>query len=81
MSLVGPRPHPVEDCAQYSSEHCRRLGVKPGVTGLWQVMARTNPCFEICMMLDLAYIEKWSLLLDCRILLKTVPAVFSGEGQ
>lgn len=81
MSLVGPRPHPVEDCAQYSSEHCRRLGVKPGVTGLWQVMARTNPCFEICMMLDLAYIEKWSLLLDCRILLKTVPAVLAGEGQ
>jgi lipopolysaccharide/colanic/teichoic acid biosynthesis glycosyltransferase len=81
MSLVGPRPHPTEDCAQYSSEHCRRLGVKPGVTGLWQVLARANPSFEICMMLDLAYIEKWSLLLDCRILLKTIPAVFAGEGQ
>jgi lipopolysaccharide/colanic/teichoic acid biosynthesis glycosyltransferase len=81
MSLVGPRPHPVEDCAQYSSEHCRRLGVKPGVTGLWQVMARANPSFEICMMLDLAYIKKWSLLLDCRILLKTIPAVLAGEGQ
>jgi lipopolysaccharide/colanic/teichoic acid biosynthesis glycosyltransferase len=81
MSLVGPRPHPTEDCAQYSSEHCRRLGVKPGVTGLWQVLARANPSFEICMILDLAYIEKWSLLLDCRILLKTIPAVFAGEGQ
>jgi lipopolysaccharide/colanic/teichoic acid biosynthesis glycosyltransferase len=55
--------------------------VKPGVTGLWQVMARTNPSFEICMMLDLAYIKKWSLLLDCRILLKTIPAVLAGEGQ
>jgi lipopolysaccharide/colanic/teichoic acid biosynthesis glycosyltransferase len=81
MSLVGPRPHPIEDCAQYSSEHCRRLGVKPGVTGLWQVMARANPSFEICMILDLAYIEKWSLLLDCRILLKTLPAVLAGDGQ
>ena len=81
MSLVGPRPHPVEDCAQYSSEHCRRLVVKPGVTGLWQVMARANPSFEICMMLDLVYIQKWNLLLDCRILLKTIPAVLAGEGQ
>ena len=81
MSLVGPRPHPVEDCAQYSSEHCRRLGVKPGVTGLWQVLARANPSFETCMMLDLAYIEKWSLFLDCRILVKTIPAVMAGEGQ
>jgi lipopolysaccharide/colanic/teichoic acid biosynthesis glycosyltransferase len=81
MSLVGPRPHPVEDCARYSSEDCRRLDVKPGVTGLWQVMARANPSFEICMMLDLAYIEKWSFFLDCRILLKTIPAVLAGEGQ
>jgi lipopolysaccharide/colanic/teichoic acid biosynthesis glycosyltransferase len=81
MSLVGPRPHPVEDCARYTSEHRRRLVVTPGVTGLWQVLARANPSFEICMMLDLAYIEKWSLLLDCRILLKTIPAVLAGEGQ
>ena len=81
MSLVGPRPHPIEDCAQYTSEHCQRLGVKPGITGLWQVMARTNPSFEICMTLDLAYMKKWSILLDCRILLKTIPAALAGEGQ
>jgi lipopolysaccharide/colanic/teichoic acid biosynthesis glycosyltransferase len=81
MSLVGPRPHPVEDCARYTSEDRRRLVVTPGVTGLWQVLARANPSFEICMMLDLAYIEKWSLVLDCRILLKTIPAVFAREGQ
>lgn len=81
MSLVGPRPHPVEDCAQYTPEHRQRLEVKPGVTGLWQVLARANPRFEICMLLDLAYIEKWSLLLDCRILLKTIPAVLAGQGQ
>ena len=81
MSLVGPRPHPVEDCAEYTSEHSRRLTVKPGVTGLWQVLARANPSFEICAMLDLAYIEKWSLLLDCSILMKTIPAVLAGEGE
>lgn len=81
MSLVGPRPHPVEDCARYTSEDRQRLEVRPGVTGLWQVLARANPCFEICMLLDLAYIEKWSFLLDCRILLKTIPAVLAGEGQ
>jgi lipopolysaccharide/colanic/teichoic acid biosynthesis glycosyltransferase len=81
MSLVGPRPHPVEDCTEYTSEHCRRLAVKPGVTGLWQVLARAHPSFEICMMLDLAYIEKWNLLLDCSILMKTIPAVLAGEGE
>jgi len=81
MSLVGPRPHPLEDCAQYTFEHCRRLQVKPGVTGLWQVLARANPSFEISMVLDLAYIEKWSLLLDCTILMKTIPAVLAGRGQ
>jgi lipopolysaccharide/colanic/teichoic acid biosynthesis glycosyltransferase len=66
--------------AQYTSEHCRRLRVKPG-TGLWQVLARANPSFEISLILDLAYIEKWSLLLDCRILMKTIPAVLAGRGQ
>jgi len=81
MSLVGPRPHPVEDCVQYTSEHRRRLDVTPGVTGLWQVMARANPSFEICMILDLAYIEKWRFLIDCRILLKTIAAVLAGDGQ
>lgn len=81
MSLVGPRPHPVEDCAEYTSEHCRRLAVKPGITGLWQVLARAHPSFDICMKLDLAYIKKWSLLLDCRILMKTIPAVLAGEGE
>jgi lipopolysaccharide/colanic/teichoic acid biosynthesis glycosyltransferase len=81
MSLVGPRPHPVEDCAQYTFDHCRRLGVKPGVTGLWQVSGRRDPSFETSMTLDMAYIEKWNLLLDFLILLRTIPAVFAGEGQ
>lgn len=81
MSLVGPRPHPLEDVAQYRSGHEQRLDVIPGMTGLWQVTARENPSFETCMHLDVSYIRHWSLLLDCKILLQTIPAVLAGEGQ
>jgi exopolysaccharide biosynthesis polyprenyl glycosylphosphotransferase len=80
MSLVGPRPHPVDDFERYTVEHLRRLDVKPGVTGLWQVTARRDPSFETNMILDLEYIENWSLRLDLTILLKTIPAVFRAEG-
>jgi exopolysaccharide biosynthesis polyprenyl glycosylphosphotransferase len=80
MSLVGPRPHPVDDCALYSIEHLRRLDVTPGLTGLWQVTARCNPSFETNLALDLEYIENWSLGLDLKILLKTIPAVLRAEG-
>jgi exopolysaccharide biosynthesis polyprenyl glycosylphosphotransferase len=80
MSLVGPRPHPLDDVERYSPWHHGRLEVKPGLTGLWQVTARANPSFETCMVLDLGYIRSWSLLLDCRILMKTIPAVLAGEG-
>lgn len=81
MSLVGPRPHPLEDVEQYSAGHEQRLEVMPGMTGLWQVTARENPSFETCMKLDVAYINHWSLLLDCKVLLRTIPAVLAGEGQ
>jgi lipopolysaccharide/colanic/teichoic acid biosynthesis glycosyltransferase len=81
MSLVGPRPHPVDDYVRYRSNDHRRLDVKPGITGLWQVIARTNPSFERCMTLDLEYMKHWSLLLDFKILMRTVPAVFAGEGS
>jgi exopolysaccharide biosynthesis polyprenyl glycosylphosphotransferase len=80
MSLVGPRPHPVDDCALYSIEHLRRLDVTPGVTGLWQVTARRNPSFETNLALDLEYIENWSLGLDLKILLKTIPAILRADG-
>jgi lipopolysaccharide/colanic/teichoic acid biosynthesis glycosyltransferase len=80
MSLVGPRPHPLDDVERYSPWHHRRLDVKPGLTGLWQVTARADPSFETCMVLDLGYIRSWSLLLDCRILMRTIPAVLAGEG-
>ena len=81
MSLVGPRPHPQEDVEQYGPGHEQRLEVKPGITGLWQVTARGNPSFETCMLLDVGYIRHWSLLLDCKILLRTIPAVLAAEGQ
>jgi lipopolysaccharide/colanic/teichoic acid biosynthesis glycosyltransferase len=80
MSLVGPRPHPVEDCEQYRLEHLRRLEVKPGMTGLWQVTARNDPSFETNMSLDMEYIERWSLALDLKILGKTALAVLRGSG-
>src|SRR6266480_109475 len=81
MSLVGPLPPPLDDLARYRPEDHRRLEVKPGITGLWQVIARRNPSFEACLTLDLEYMKRWSLLLDCKILLWTIPAVLAGEGQ
>jgi exopolysaccharide biosynthesis polyprenyl glycosylphosphotransferase len=81
MSLVGPRPHPLDDYARYTIEHLRRLDVKPGVTGLWQVTARCDPSFETNMNLDIQYIENWSLRMDLRILLKTIPSLMKAEGR
>jgi exopolysaccharide biosynthesis polyprenyl glycosylphosphotransferase len=81
MSLVGPRPHPLDDYERYTIEHLRRLDVKPGMTGLWQVIARSDPSFETNMKLDMQYIENWSLRMDLRILLKTIPSVLKAEGR
>jgi exopolysaccharide biosynthesis polyprenyl glycosylphosphotransferase len=80
MSLVGPRPHPVDEVNHYELHHYRRLDVKPGITGLWQISARHSPSFELNMHLDLTYIENWSLRLDLRILLNTVGVLFRPEG-
>jgi len=80
MSLVGPRPHPLDDCARYDLEHLRRLDVTPGMTGLWQVSARQAASFQANMRLDLEYIEQWSLGLDLRILWATLAVVVKGTG-
>jgi exopolysaccharide biosynthesis polyprenyl glycosylphosphotransferase len=80
MSMVGPRPHPLDDVHEYRLEHLRRLDVKPGITGLWQVTARKDPSFERNLELDLEYIETWSLWLDTKILLRTLPAAVNGTG-
>lgn len=81
MSLVGPRPHPLDDYERYGLEDLRRLDMTPGMTGLWQVTARRDPSFARNMALDREYIEHWSLWLDMQILCKTIPAVLDGSGS
>jgi lipopolysaccharide/colanic/teichoic acid biosynthesis glycosyltransferase len=81
MSLVGPRPPLPEEVGQYERWQRRRLSMKPGITGLWQVSGRADlGDFNSWIKLDLAYIDTWSLWLDLKILLKTVPAVLSTQG-
>ena len=81
MSLVGPRPHPLDDFAGYEIEHLSRLHVTPGITGLWQVTARRDPSFQRGIDLDRQYIRTWSLGMDMRILCKTMLAVVQGSGE
>ncbi len=80
MSLVGPRPHPIDDFERYQVGDLQRLDVSPGLTGLWQVTARGDPSFERSLALDLEYIEKWTLWRDFQILYKTVSVVLQGSG-
>jgi exopolysaccharide biosynthesis polyprenyl glycosylphosphotransferase len=81
MSLVGPRPLPERDFRGFNLDwQRRRFCVKPGITCLWQVSGRNNLSFDEWMKLDLSYIDNWSPMLDFKILAKTVPAVFSGQG-
>jgi exopolysaccharide biosynthesis polyprenyl glycosylphosphotransferase len=80
MSLVGPRPPLPEEVTQYERWQRRRLSMKPGMTGLWQVSGRSEVDFTTWMHLDLAYIDQWSLWLDLKILAKTLPAVLSTKG-
>ncbi|UVS82407.1 sugar transferase [Actinokineospora sp. UTMC 2448] len=80
MSLVGPRPPLPEETARYAPDVRRRLLVKPGLTGLWQVSGRSDLPWEEAVRLDLRYVEDWSLALDAVILWKTIRAVFSGQG-
>jgi exopolysaccharide biosynthesis polyprenyl glycosylphosphotransferase len=80
MSLVGPRPLPIAEQQNIRGWHRRRLSMKPGITGLWQVSGRNDVGFEEWMRLDLAYVDRWSLLEDFRILFKTIPTVLLGRG-
>ena len=80
MSLVGPRPHPLDDFERYELGDLQRLNVPPGLTGLWQVTARRDPSFERGLALDLEYIKSWTLWRDFQILYKTVSVVLHGSG-
>ncbi|MFW8600833.1 sugar transferase [Desulfobacterota bacterium M19] len=80
MSLVGPRPPLPAEVKEYKPWQRRRLSLKPGLTCIWQVSGRNNIDFETWMKMDLEYIDNWSLLLDLKLLLKTIPAVVLASG-
>jgi exopolysaccharide biosynthesis polyprenyl glycosylphosphotransferase len=81
MSLVGPRPLPLRDVSRFGEPALmRRFSVYPGITGLWQVSGRSELGFDDWINLDLKYIDEWSLELDLRILLRTIPTVIHGRG-
>ncbi|MEA2081923.1 MAG: sugar transferase [Elusimicrobiota bacterium] len=80
MSIVGPRPQIISEAAGYDSSAKRRLRIKPGITGLWQVSGRSDLSYEEMVRLDIFYVQNWSMEEDFRILLRTVPAVFFGKG-
>jgi exopolysaccharide biosynthesis polyprenyl glycosylphosphotransferase len=81
MSLVGPRPPLPSEVAGYDVWHRRRLSMKPGMTGLWQVRDRRDPDFDRWVETDLEYIDGWSLWLDLKIMFQTIPAVMSRQGR
>ena len=81
MSLVGPRPPLPGEVVNYDAWHRRRLSMKPGITGLWQVGSRHSPEFDHWVEQDLDYIDSWSLWLDFKIMARTVPAVLTGTGR
>lgn len=80
MSVVGPRPHPADDVQRYELEAFRRLALKPGLTGLWQVSGRSDLSWSQSIKLDLYYVERWSLLGDLLLMLRTFRIVVSGRG-
>jgi exopolysaccharide biosynthesis polyprenyl glycosylphosphotransferase len=81
MSLVGPRPPLPHEVEGYDVWHRRRLSMKPGITGLWQIEGRRESAFDRWVEMDLDYIDRWSIWLDLKILVRTVPAVFTLQGR
>ena len=81
MSLVGPRPAPPREVDQYDMWHRRRLSMRPGMTGLWQVKARLDDHFDDRAQLDLKYIDQWTFWTDLSILARTVPALLLARGR
>jgi lipopolysaccharide/colanic/teichoic acid biosynthesis glycosyltransferase len=80
MSLVGPRPPLASEVAKYEQDVYRRLLVKPGMTGLWQVSGRSDLPWDDAVRLDLYYVENWNLVEDLKILFRTVVAVVKRQG-
>jgi lipopolysaccharide/colanic/teichoic acid biosynthesis glycosyltransferase len=80
MSLVGPRPLPLDETRALHGGHRRRLAMRPGITCTWQVSGRSQVTFAEWMTLDLEYVDGWSLGLDLAIMVRTIPAVLSARG-
>jgi lipopolysaccharide/colanic/teichoic acid biosynthesis glycosyltransferase len=80
MSLVGPRPPLPEEVERYDETELRRLSVKPGITGLWQVSGRSDLSWDETVALDLSYVDNWSYAGDVEVLVRTVRAVVSARG-
>jgi len=80
MSLVGPRPLPLHEAAEIIGVHRRRFSMRPGITCVWQVNGRSNVEFSKWMSYDLQYVDRWSLWLDAKLLVQTIPAVLTGKG-
>ena len=80
MSLVGPRPHPLDDVKRYEAAAFRRLALKPGMTGLWQVEGRSDLPWADALQLDLYYVERWTLAGDVVLMMRTIRAVLQGRG-
>ena len=80
MSLVGPRPLPVHESAAISGAHRRRFAMRPGITCLWQVNGRSDVDYATWMRYDLEYVDTWSLQLDAKLLLQTIPVGIHGRG-
>ncbi len=80
MSLVGPRPALPSEVAQYDSDTVRRLDVRPGLTGLWQVSGRSNLSWDETVRLDVYYVDNWSIMQDLSIMMRTAGAVLASRG-
>ena len=80
MSLVGPRPALPSEVADYDDDAHRRLAVRPGITGLWQVSGRSDLSWDDTVRLDLFYVDNWSFMQDLQILARTVRAVVASRG-
>ena len=81
MSIVGTRPPTVDEVEKYDRSHWRRISIKPGITGMWQVSGRSSITdFDEIVSLDTEYIDKWSVLLDIKIIIKTALQIFSKNG-
>ena len=81
MSFVGPRPPIISEVKQYELKHLKRISVKPGITGLWQVSLRQDNNFDRWVKKDIEYIDNWSLMLDFKIIFKTFNEIFNLTGD